>query len=468
MTECTQALFRFEAPKRREIVARFDGGTISSDGGAVLLSEAERRTCIVRRFAGCFQDHRDPSRVEHTIGELAMQRVLGLCLGYEDLSDHDALRADPLLSTLAGKCGTAASLAGKSTLSRLELSTADAAAAHRYKRVSLDTVAVDCLLVDVFLESHDRAPQSIVIDLDATDFAVHGRQEGRFFHGYYDHYCYLPLYIFCGEHLLGARLRRSNIDASAGTLDELAPIVERIRARWPGTKIVIRADSGFCRDEILSWCEANGVHYVIGLAKNSRLIELAQRNLALAQCAYATSVLDKGGAERATGRSYGELMYETNETWTRARRVVVRAEHSRHGDNPRFIVTSLPIETHEARMLYEDIYCARGNMENCIKEQQHDLFADRVSAQTLQANQVRLYFASIAYTLMHALRRIGLVGTELERAQCGTIRLRLLKIGAQVRCTVRRVWLALSQAFPLQQLFAQVLANMRARPAAQS
>lgn len=463
MTECTQPTFRFEAPKRREIVARFDGGTISSDGGAVLLVEAERRARIVGRFAGCFQDHRDPTRVEHSISELVMQRVLALCLGYEDLTDHDSLRSDPLLSTLAGKRDPAALLAGKSTLSRLELSTADSAAAHRYKRVSLETAGVDRLLVDVFLESHKTAPEEIVIDLDATDFPVHGRQEGRFFHGYYDHYCYLPLYVFCGEHLLCARLRRSNIDASAGAIEELAPIVERIRACWPTTRIVIRADSGFCRDDILSWCESHGVEYVIGLAKNSRLLEMAEGYMGLAQCAYASAVLQKGSVH-ASGRHYGELQYETNDSWSRSRRVIVRAEHSDRGDNPRFIVTSFPARSHEGRALYEDVYCARGNMENCIKEQQHDLFADRVSAQTLQANQVRLYFASIAYTLMHALRRIGLAGTDLERAQCGTIRLRLLKIGAQVRFSVRRVVLALSQAFPLQNLFAQVLANMRRDP----
>lgn len=464
MTECTQPTFRFEAPKRREIVARFDGGTISSDGGAVLLAEAERRARIVGRFAGCFQDHRDPARVEHSISELVMQRVLGLCLGYEDLTDHDALRTDPLLSTLAGKSAAAAALAGKSTLSRLELSTAHSAASHRYKRVSLDASSVDRLLVDVFLESYVEVPTEIVIDLDATDFPVHGRQEGRFFHGYYDHYCYLPLYIFCGEHLLGARLRRSNIDGSAGTLDELAPIVERIRTRWSTTKIVIRADSGFCREEIMAWCEANDVEYVIGLAKNSRLLEMAENFMGLAQSAYAVALLEQGSGH-ASGRHYGELRYETNDSWSRSRRVIVRAEHSSKGDNPRFIVTSLSIETHDGRALYEDVYCARGNMENCIKEQQHDLFADRVSAQTLHANQVRLYFASISYTLMHALRRIGLAGTELARAQCGTIRLRLLKIGTQVRFSVRRVVLALSQAFPLQQLFAQVLANMRAIPA---
>ena len=453
-TQRTESELRFKGPGRRELVARFDGGTISSDGGAVLLGRVEQEMQIVGRFSTCFRDHRDSARVEHSARELVMQRVLGLCLGYEDLSDHDRLRADPLLGLLAGKADPDSLLAGKSTLSRLELSTAGGAASDRYKRLSLDAESVDRLLVEVFLES-TSAPERIVIDLDATDFAIHGLQEGRFFHGYYDHYCYLPLYIFCGEHLLRARLRRSNIDASAGAIDELAPVVEQIRAAWPKTRILLRADSGFCREELMAWCESQGIDYVFGLARNERLEAMSQRFLGLAQCAYAASL--------ASERSYGELEYSTLNSWSRSRRVVVRAEHSRHGDNPRFIVTSMSEQEIDGKKLYEEVYCARGDMENRIKEQQLDLFADRVSAQTMQANQVRLYFSSIAYTLMVALRRLGLKGTELERAQCGTIRLRLLKIGAQVRVTVRRVWLALSQAFPLQELFAQVLANVRAR-----
>jgi len=452
-TECRDAEHRFEGFGRREIVARFDGGTISSEGGAVLLADVERRTRIVERFAGCFVDRRDPLRIEHTVRELAMQRVLGLCLGYEDLTDHDALRNDPLLSALSGKSDPRQALAGKSTLSRLELSTSDQ---DRYKKLELDTAAVDRLLVDVFLESHASAPESIVIDLDATDFAIHGQQEGRFFHGYYDHHCYLPLYVFCGEHLLRARLRRSNIDGCSGALGELAPIVEQIRAAWSSTKITIRADSGFCREEIMAWCEAHHVDFVLGLAKNDRLIEMVQYELGMAQCAFAASARSE--------RVYGELEYRTNDTWSRSRRVVARAEHSHHGDNPRFVVTSLSADQVDAKSLYEDLYCARGDMENRIKEQQLDLFADRVSAQTIRANQVRLYFASIAYTLLHALRRLGLVGTELARAQCGTVRLRLLKIGAQIHVSVRRVRLALSQAFPMQDLFALVLANIRAGP----
>ncbi len=453
MTECNALEFRFEAPGRREIVARFDGGTISSDGGALLLAQTEKRTRIVERFAACFRDHRDPSRVEHSAAELVRQRVLGLCLGYEDLSDHETLRDDPLLCTLAGKSRSSTRLAGKSTLSRLELSTTADAASDRYKRIAIDGPAVDRLLTDAFLESYGEAPERIVLDLDATDFPIHGRQEGRFFHGYYDSYCYLPLYIFCGEHLLCARLRKADIDASAGSVEELAPIVERIRARWPKTRIVIRADSGFCRDAILSWCEGNGVDYVIGLARNERLIAMSQYHLGLAQCAYAASLKSE--------RRYGELRYETIDTWSRSRRVVLRAEHSRLGDNPRYVVTSFSEVELDAKKLYEELYCARGDMENRIKEQQLGLFADRVSAQTMAANQVRLYCASIAYTLMVALRRIALEGTDLARAQCDTIRLRLFKVDAQIRTSVRRVWVSLSQAFPLQELFAEALARLR-------
>jgi hypothetical protein len=454
MTACTQSAFRFPAPGRREIVARFDGGTISSDGGALLLGEVERHVRVLDRFAACFRDHRDPSKVEHEVRELVSQRVLGLCLGYEDLNDHDRLREDPLLCVLSGKRKAPASLAGKSTLSRLELSTAQKAAGDRYKRISLDTAAVDALLVDAFLESHDTAPASIVIDLDATDFALHGRQEGRFFHGFYDRYCYLPLYIFCGEHLLCARLRRSNIDASQGTLDEIQRIVEQIRARWPQVSITLRADSGFCREAIMVWCEGQGVNYVFGLARNERLQALVGYAEGLAAMQFA-----------ATGepvRRFEELEYRTLESWSRTRRVVAKVEYTAQGFNPRFVVSSLDCAQIQAQALYEDLYCARGDMENRIKEQQLGLFADRVSAPTLAANQVRLYCASVGYVLMHALRRLGLKGTELERAQCDTIRLRLLKIGARVTTSMRRIVVSLSEAFPLQALFARVLEQLRA------
>jgi len=453
-TECSERTFEFEGPSRRRITARFDGGTISSDGGALLLSAVERRTRIVERFAACFRDHRDPVRIEHSIGELVSQRVMGLCLGYEDISDHESLRNDPLLCTLAGKHERDAKLAGKSTLSRLELSTADEAAEHRYKKTVLDTSLADRLLVDIFTESFESEPESIVIDLDSTDFAIHGHQEGRFFHGYYDQHCYLPLYIFSGEHLLCARLRRSNIDGAAGSVEEIERIVAQIRARWTRVKITLRADSGFCREAMMAWCEQNLVDYVFGLARNDRLVEMIQVELGLAQMNFA------GTGEPA--RVFKEIEYCTRESWSRTRRVVAKAEYLSGKDNPRFVVTSLSREEIDARALYEDLYCARGEMENRIKEQQLDLFADRVSAQTIAANQVRLYFASIAYTLMHALRRLGLEGTALERAQCGTIRLKLLKIGAQIKVSVRRVWVALSEAFPMQDVFALALARLRA------
>jgi hypothetical protein len=455
-THCSERSFDFEGSSRRKMTARFDGGTISSDGGVLLLQATEKRTRILERFAGCFLDHRDAARIDHSVGELASQRVLGLCLGYEDLSDHELLRKDPLLCAVAGKHDPKHSLAGKSTLSRLELSTQEAAATERYTRIALDGKAVDRLLAQVFLESFERAPERIVLDLDATNFAIHGRQEGRFFHGFYDQYCYLPLYIFAGEHLLCARLRPSNIDASSGSKAELEPIVQAIRARFPGTKLLLRADSGFCREELMSFCEAQGIDYVFGLARNSRLEAMVQYDMGLAQMAHA--------AEGQTVRRFVELTYKTLDTWARARRVVAKAEHGAKGDNPRFVVTSLGVDELEARALYEDLYCARGDMENRIKEQQLGLFAERVSAATIAANQVRLYFASIGYTLLHALRRLGLAGSDLARAQCDTIRTRLLKIGARVRVSVRRVWISLSEAFPLQEIFAHALDRLRAPP----
>jgi hypothetical protein len=452
MTDCSEHELRLEGPGKRSLVARFDGGRISSDGGALLLHAVERRTRIVERFARCFSDYRDAARVEHSVAELARQRVFGLCLGYEDVSDHDTLRDDPLLAAVAGKCSSGAFLAGKSTFSRLELSTGADAASDRYKRVALRSEDVDSLLVEVFLERFLEAPASIVIDLDTTDFELHGRQEGRFFHGYYDEFCYLPLYVFCGDHLLCARLRMADRDASDGAKDEIERIVRQLRARWPSTRITLRADSGFCREELMSWCEHERVDYVFGIARNARLIQQASYTMALAAMDFA--------ATGKASRRFCEIEYRTMDSWSRSRRVVAKAEYIAGKENPRFVVTSISHEELDARQLYEDLYCARGEMENRIKEQQHDLFAGRVSTPTMAANQVRLYFASIAYTLMRALREYGLAGSELERAQCGTIRLRLLKIGAQIKVSVRRVRVALSQAFPLQQLFAQVIAQL--------
>jgi hypothetical protein len=450
---------RFQAVARRLVQARFDGGALTSDGGAVLLREVDRVTGLLSQFAACFRDARDPARLTHPVAALVRQRVYGLALGYEDLNDHDQLRHDPLFAVLAEAADLTAPLAGKSTLNRLELSAATVEEAERYKKIAVDHAAVDRLLVDVFLQAHPVPPTEIVLDLDATDDPVHGAQEGRFFHGYYGCYCYLPLYIFAGEHLLGARLRSANIDASAGAVDEVARIVAQLRAAWPLVRITLRADSGFCRDALMTWGEAHAVDYVFGLAKNARLTALIPDELAAvaAQCA----------ATGAPARVFAERTYQTHDSWSRARRVVAKAEQLTAGTadeagkrNPRFVVTSLAAEQIDARTLYEDLYCARGEMENRIKEQQLMLFADRTSAATMRANQLRLYFSSVAYLLLHALRRLALVGTALAHAQCQTIRLTLLKIGARVRITVRHVWLALASGCPHAALFARIHATL--------
>ncbi len=465
-TECIQEAFRFHSQSGRDLVARFDGGTITSDGGGILLGEVERRTGILRQFAGCFTDHRDPEAIEHTVYDLVAQRVYGLALGYEDLNDHDELRADPLLAALVGKTDPTGSqrlrardvgkaLAGKSTLNRLELTTAGAGPGSRYKKIVLNNEAVDRVLVEVFLQAQTQ-PRQVILDLDATDDPLHGKQEGRFFHGHYGCYCYLPLYIFCGEHLLCARLRPSDIDGSAGALEEVQRIVEQVRERWPTVRIILRADSGFAREAIMAWCEQHAVDYVFGLAKNARLIRALGKELHQAR-----QECDQTGKP---ARVFRDFTYKTRKSWSCTRRVVGKAEHLPDKTNPRFVVTSLPVEEWDAPALYEDLYCARGDMENRIKEQQLHLFADRTSAATMRANQIRLYLSSVAYLMLQALRRLGLEGTTLARAQCNTIRLKLLKIGAQVRVTVRKVWVSLASGSPYAGLFAQVYANLHAAP----
>ncbi len=457
----------------RELVWRFDGGDITSDGGALVLKKVEERTGIVRRFAACFEDYRSPDQIEHPLLDLIMQRVFGLALGYEDLNDHDQLRRDPMLAVALGKDDVKGeqrrrkqdrgkALAGKSTFNRLELTAPDYDGSRRQtesnkpetKKIVADPESVDALLVDLFLEAHGQAPDHIILDVDATDDLLYGKQEGRFYHGYYKDYCYLPLYVFCGEHLLCSRLRRSNIDASADSVEELEPLVARIRQRWPAVQIWLRGDSGFCRENLMAWCESEGIDYVFGLAQNARLKKQIEAEMGAAEKQYEQT--------KASARVFTEFLYATEKTWSRERRVIAKAEHLDKGANPRFVVTSLSAEKKPAQELYEKVYCGRGEMENRIKEQQLDLFADRTSTGKMWSNQLRLYFSSIAYVLLQTLRRTALAGTELEKAQCGTIRLKLLKIGAQIRVTVRKVWVSLSEGYPYASLFARVLANLEA------
>ena len=417
---------------------------MSSDAGAVLLGRTDRALGLVDRFAGCFTDGRRAGLIEHAVTTLVRQRVYGIALGYEDLNDHDALRHDPVLAAVNGKLRAGrddcAALAGKSTLNRLELTRAGAVT--RYHKIGHDPAAIERLFVDLFVAAHATAPAEIVLDLDATDDPVHGQQEGRFFHGFYDGYCYLPLYVFCGDHLLVAKPRRSNIDGNAGAVEEMARVVGQIRQSWPATRIVLRADSGFARDGLMAWCEANAVDYVFGLARNDRLVATIEAELAAAA--------QDAAASGQPARRFKELRYRTLDSWSQERRVVAKAEVTHGAENPRFVVTSLAPARHDARALYEDIYCARGEMENKIKECQLDLFADRTSAATMMANQLRLWFASMAHVLVASLRRRALQATTLARATCATIRLRLLKIGALVRISVRRVRLAMASGHPHQ------------------
>ena len=442
-TQCSRDLFGYEVVEGRQVVAAFDGGEVTSDAGALLLGATDRAIGLVTRFAACFADGRAQAQVEHSVAAMVAQRVFGIALGYEDIVDHDQLRHDPVLATLAGKLRSkrkdCAALAGKSTLNRLEHAPRGPS---RYHKIGHDSAAIEGLFVELFLEAHRTAPRQIVLDLDATDDPLHGHQEGRFFHGFYDCYCYLPLYVFCGNHLLAAKLRRSNIDASAGAVEEVARIAAKIRARWPRVAIVLRADSGFARDALMGWCEVNRVDFVFGLARNERLVGRIAEDLAAA----AAESLACGDPVRR----FADFAWRTLDSWSRDRRVVAKAEHLPKGPNPRFVVTSLSADAIDARVLYEDVYCARGQVENRIKEQQLDLFADRTSAATMRANQLRLWFASFAYVLLDALRRIGLRHTQFAAGTCGTIRLKLLKIGAQVRTSVRRIKVAMASACPYQ------------------
>jgi hypothetical protein len=379
--------------------------------------------------------------------------MLAVALSKDDVKGQQRRRAQD-----RGKA-----LAGKSTLNRLELTAPDYDGSPRQKesdkpetkKIGVDPESIDALLVDLFLEAQQPAPDRIILDLDATDDVLYGHQEGRFYHGYYHDYCYLPLYVFCGEHLLCARLRTSDIDASADSVEELEPVVGRIRQRWPAVKILLRGDAGFCREKLMAWCESEGMDYIFGLAQNPRLKKLIEAQMEQAEKQYEET--------KAPARVFSEFFYATEKTWSRQRRVIAKAEHLDKGANPRFVVTSLSAEQMPAQELYEKGYCARGECpENRIKEQQLDLFADRTSTGKMWSNQLRLYFSSMAYVLLQTLRRMALGGTELEKAQCGTIRLKLLKIGAQIRVTVRKIWISLSSAYPYVALFAGVLATLEA------
>ena len=456
MTECIPRQLHFAKLGRRRVTASFDGGHLTSDGGGVLLGETDKRIGMLDRLSRCFTDHRDPGRIEHSARDLIAQRIFADALGYEDLNDHDSLRADPLLALLVGKADITGAdrprsrdkgrpLASSSALNRLELSRPEDAPTHRYKRIAADTGEMDLLYWDLCIEAHPRPPRRIVLDLDATDDPLHGRQEGRFFHGYYRCYCYMPLYVFWRDHLLLCRLRTADTDPGAGVVEELIPLIARIRSAWPDTEIVLRADSGFARDETMAWCEEEGLYYVFGLARNPRLQQMLGKALQKSRRRHLATGMPS--------RRYRQLRYRTLKTWSRGRRVIGKAEWIGKS-NPRFVVTNLPRNRIGKQDLYEKLYCPRGDMENRIKEMQLGLFADRTSAATIAANQLRLYFSGFAYVLLCALRRLGLEGTGDERLQAGGLRLKFLKVAARMRITHRRIWLSLPSAYPWRREFA--------------
>lgn len=477
MTECCQQTFGFQALGSRRVEADFSGGHLSSDGGALLLREMDRRDGLCEKLARCFSDARNQAHVEHSVPVMVRQRVLGLALGYEDLNDHDRLRTDPLLAAACGnpdllgedrrhETDKGKPLAGKSTLNRLELGAAEKGG--KYRKINPDPAAIRDLLLDEGVRAIPRKSRVIVLDFDATDDPIHGNQEGRFYHGYYQNHCYLPLYCFCGDIPLWAELRKSDIDASRGTVEALKKIIPAIRKRF-GKEVVIlvRGDSGFCREEIMAWIEEQpGVHYVLGLARNARLQKLLEPAFVQVRVAHAAACAEaraEGREEPRSSRGFAELRYRTQKTWSRERRVIGKAEISGDKDNPRFIVTDLSGGEPWAdglpgfasgRDLYETTYCGRGDMENRIKEQQLDLFADRTSTAAMSSNQLRLWLSTFAYLLLARLRGVALKGTVLARATAGTIRLRLLKIGALVTVSVRRVHVRLAGAFPLREAFA--------------
>lgn len=465
---CKQEVFDFQDHNGRKVVASFDGGHLSSDAGGVLLfRELELRTGTIRRLAGCFRDGRNAKRIEHSVEGLLRQRIGALSMGYEDLNDHDRLRCDPAHGLMAGKAdieglrrsegNRGKALAGHSTLNRLEQSALGSDG--RYKKTVPDAARIEQLLIEEGVKAIPRRSARIVLDFDATDDPLHGEQEGRFFHGYYGHYCYLPLYCFCGNIPLFAKLRSADRDASDGTVEALEKIVPAIRRRF-GRKIqiVLRGDSGFAREAIMAWCEKNALFYCLGLARNQRLQAKLNPGFETLH-----SELHSGAATLPVRRFF-EFDYRTLTSWSRKRRIVGKAEVLEKGQNPRFIVTNFKAEVFAAEALYEDFYCARGDMENRIKEQQQDLFADRTSTKAIASNQLRLWFSAFAHLMLSRLQAIALPGTRLEKATIGTLRLRLFKIAARVKVSVRRIRFELAESCPDRDVFAQVWKNLQAWP----
>ncbi|MDF9391029.1 MULTISPECIES: IS1380 family transposase [Methylococcus] len=430
MTDCTEQIELFAPVGCRWVEVKFEGGDVTSDAGVLLLRQVDRRIGLLQRVAERLPDPRDPNRCRHSLLHLLRQRVYGLCQGYEDLDDHDTWRHDLALQT---SCERVSPGASSPTLCRLE---------NRMDRLTAKVIHE--VFLEPFIASFETPPDRLILDFDATDDPVHGAQEGRFFHGYYDQYCFLPLYVFCGNQLLVAYLRPSKIDAARHAGAILKCLVQRLRAVWPEVTLLFRADSGFCRRRILGWCERNGVGYLVGLAKNSRLMKQAEPWRQEAQARFA--------AQSEKQRVFGEMAYAAG-TWKHPRRVIVKAEHGPKGENPRFLVTN---REGEPQALYEDVYCARGDMENRIKEQQLGLFADRTSCHHWWANQFRLLLASLGYILLETLRRLGLAGPELASAQCATLRVRLLKVGGVVLRNTRRIRFLLPDAYPWQDLFWRV------------
>lgn len=474
-TDCNDQQMFFQELGSRKVVADFTGGSLSSDGGVLLLRQTDKNMGMTVQLAQCFGDLRKQVFVDHSLEHLLAQRIYGLALGYEDINDHNALRLDPLLAAACDKVdveGTerfnpahrGIALAGASTLNRLELSNNRRGRCHKLPH---EPSRIEACLLKLGVGCLPKHATEIVVDLDAMGHLLHGQQEGRHFSAFYNDYCYLPLYAFVGQVPLWAQLRTSDHDAADGVVAALEKIVSALRQRYPNAQIIVRADSGFCREEFLAWCEAQReVYYCVGLGKNSVLVDQLAPALAMAR---AQHCLIGGSAARV----FAEFSYQTRTSWSRSRRVIGKAEVMANGDNPRFVVTNLPAtgfigETDRTRFtaqrLYEELYCARGDMENMLKQQVLDLEADRLSTHYLASNQLRLWLATFAYLLLERVRSLGLGGTDLARATAGSLRLQLLKVAAQVRVSVRRVYVQLSSAYPRRDLFALCQRRLKALP----